>query len=185
LINLLKAASVTFSLNFVDREGVRKISFFESENLFNFLHPNTEHMKTVADILNRKGAHVEIVSPNTPVIDALKVMAEKQIGSVVVMDGDEFCGIMTERDYSRKVVLKGRSSDETTVADIMSSDFPRVTKQDKVAYCLQLLSTQKLRYLPVFQGNRLEGIISINDVVTETIQGQSEMISYLQSYIQS
>jgi CBS domain-containing protein len=142
-------------------------------------------LKTVADILNRKGSHVEKVSPGTPVIEALKIMAEKQIGSVVVMDGEKFLGIMTERDYSRKVVLKGRSSEDTKVADIMSSDYPSVTRADKVSFCMQLLSTNKLRYLPVVENNQLTGIISINDVVTATIMGQEEMISYLQNYIQS
>ncbi|WP_207493350.1 CBS domain-containing protein [Aridibaculum aurantiacum] len=142
-------------------------------------------MKTVANILSRKGASVEIVSPSTSVIDALRLMADKNIGSVVVMSGEEFLGIMTERDYSRKVVLKGRSSDETTVADIMSSDFPSVSKNDTIADCMQLLSANNLRYLPVMEGERLAGIISINDVVTETILSQSETISYLQNYIQS
>jgi CBS domain-containing protein len=142
-------------------------------------------LKTVADILNRKGSHVEKVLPSTPVIDALRLMADKQIGSVVVMEGDQFIGIMTERDYSRKVVLKGRSSEDTTVADIMSSEYPNVTRNDKVSFCMQLLSSKKLRYLPVIENNHLVGIISINDVVTATILGQDEMISYLQSYIQS
>ena len=112
-------------------------------------------------------------------------MAEKNIGSVVVMDGTKFLGIMTERDYSRKVVLKGRSSDHTTVADIMSAEFPAINLTDKIEYCMKLLSENKLRYLPVIENNSLAGIISMTDVVAETIISQQEMISHLQNYLQS
>ena len=146
---------------------------------------NTKTVSTVANILTRKGSNVVKVSPNTSVIDALNIMADKNIGSVVVMEGDDFLGIMTERDYSRKVVLKGRSSEQTTVADIMTSDFPSVTPDANISECVQLMSSNKLRYLPVIVRGELIGIISINDVVTETIVSQSETINYLQNYIQS
>ncbi len=142
-------------------------------------------MRTVAQVLARKGLNVVSVLPSTSVIDALKMMADKNIGSVVVAEGSTFLGIMTERDYSRKVVLKGKSSDHTTVADIMSSDFPVVSSLDKISHCMKLLSTNNLRYLPVMDNDVLTGIISINDVVTETILSQSETISHLQNYIQS
>ncbi len=142
-------------------------------------------MRTVAQILTRKGISVVTVTPDTPVIDALRMMAEKNIGSVVVMEGGRFLGIMTERDYSRKVVLKGRSSDHTIVADIMSSEFPSIAPTDEVDHCMKLLSNHHLRYLPVMENNELAGIISINDVVTETILSQSETISLLHNYIQS
>ncbi len=142
-------------------------------------------MRTVNNILARKGNLVVKVDPTTSVIRALEIMAEKNIGSVVVMDGTKFLGIMTERDYSRKVVLKGRSSDHTTVADIMSSEFPAITTTDKIEYCMKLLSENKLRYLPVIENNSLAGIISMTDVVAETIISQQEMISHLQNYLQS
>jgi CBS domain-containing protein len=142
-------------------------------------------MRTVAQILTRKGISVISVEPDTPVISALRTMADKNIGSVVVMHESEFLGIMTERDYSRKVILKGRSSEHTTVADIMSSDFPVITPKDTVDHCMKLLSGHHLRYLPVFENNKLFAIISINDVVTETILSQSETINYLHTYIQS
>jgi CBS domain-containing protein len=142
-------------------------------------------MRTVAQILTRKGISVITVDPSTPVNDALRTMAEKNIGSVVVMEGTTFKGIMTERDYSRKVILKGRSSDHTTVADIMSSAFPMITPKDTIEHCMKLLSAHHLRYLPVMHDDELAGIISINDVVTETILSQYETISYLQNYIQS
>jgi len=142
-------------------------------------------MRTVADILTRKGISVITVEPSLPVIDALRTMADKNIGSVVVMEGTKFLGIMTERDYSRKVILKGRSSDQTTVADIMSAEFPAISPKDSIEHCMKLLSAHHLRYLPVFNGGDLAGIISINDVVTETILSQYETISYLQTYIHS
>jgi CBS domain-containing protein len=142
-------------------------------------------MRTVADILTRKGISVITVEPSIPVIDALRTMADKNIGSVVVMAGSKFLGIMTERDYSRKVILMGRSSDQTTVADIMSSEFPAISPKDTIEHCMKLLSAHHLRYLPVFDQGELTGIISINDVVTETILSQYETISYLQTYIHS
>jgi len=142
-------------------------------------------MRTVAQILARKGITVITVEPSTPVIDALRTMADKNIGSVVVMEGSTFKGIMTERDYSRKVILMGRSSEHTTVSDIMSSSFPVITPKDSIEHCMKLLSAHHLRYLPVMANDELAGIISINDVVTETILSQYETISHLQNYIQS
>jgi len=97
----------------------------------------------------------------------------------------QFVGLMTERDYSRKVILKGRSSNETTVGEIMTSFGPSVSKADTVEFCMQLMSSQNLRYLPVMEQNALAGIISINDVVTETILTQKETIEHLQNYIHS
>jgi CBS domain-containing protein len=110
-------------------------------------------------------------------------MAEKNIGSVVVTDETGILGIMTERDYSRIVVLKGRSSDDTTAADIMSSEFPTISPSDNIDHCTKLLSGHNHRYLPVMDKNKLAGIISINDVVTETILSQQETISHLHNYI--
>src|SRR5215203_2032173 len=108
-------------------------------------------MKKVADILARKGVHVTTVSPETNVIDALRLMANQNIGSVMVMENGKFLGIMTERDYSRKVILKGRASTDTQVGDIMSTDFPPVTPQHTIDTCMQLLTEFHIRYLPVFE----------------------------------
>lgn len=142
-------------------------------------------MRKVADILRRKGNNVTTVEPTIPVIDALHIMAEQNIGSVVVAYNEQFLGIMTERDYSRKVILKGRSSTDTTVADIMTTDFPPVGLSDTIEHCMELMSNLNIRYLPVISGNNLEGIISINDVVKETILTQQETISHLHEYIHS
>ncbi|MFZ2783169.1 MAG: CBS domain-containing protein [Sediminibacterium sp.] len=142
-------------------------------------------MRKVSDILTRKGNRVSMVSPDTNVIEALQLMAEQNIGSLVVVSDNQFAGILTERDYSRKVVLKGRNSSDTTVAEIMTTDFPPVTLTDTVEKCMQLMSLHHIRYLPVIVEDELVGIVSMNDVVTETILNQEETISQLQIYIQS
>ncbi|MBI2284572.1 MAG: CBS domain-containing protein [Bacteroidetes bacterium] len=142
-------------------------------------------MHKVSDILKRKGNRVTTVTPETTVIAALKIMSEQNIGSVVIMEKDTFLGIMTERDYSRKVILMGRYSSETPVREIMTADFPVIKQSDTVDACMQLMSDKHIRYLPVIENGQLAGIISINDVVTETISTQQETISHLHSYIQS
>jgi CBS domain-containing protein len=140
-------------------------------------------MTKVSSILARKGNSAISVPPGTSVLDALKIMAEKNIGSIVVTDQGKFLGIITERDYSRKVILKGKHSVDTTVSDIMSSDLPPVSPDDTIERCMGLMSDRNIRYLPVFENNQLSGIISISDVVKETILQQKETISHLESYI--
>lgn len=142
-------------------------------------------MHKVSDILTRKGASAVAVTPDTKVIEALRIMAEKNIGSVLVMDGGEFLGIITERDYSRKVALKGKSSFDTRVSEIMSADLPPVKPSDTVDQCMQLMSNKNIRYLPVFENNQLTGLVSMSDVVKETILAQHETIDHLESYIRS
>ena len=140
-------------------------------------------MKKVADVLTRKGQQVTSVSPGTTVLEALKIMADQNIGSVLVVEQGQFAGIMTERDYSRKVILQGKSSTDTMVSQIMSTDYPRVTPRDTIEYCMQLMSDKNIRYLPVFEEEQLCGIISINDVVKETIRSQEETITHLKDYL--
>lgn len=142
-------------------------------------------MNKVASILARKGSSIVSVSPATTVIDALKMMSEKNIGSVVVMDAEKYVGIITERDYSRKVVLKHKSSADTTVADIMSIDLPSVSPEDNIEFCMELMTDKNIRYLPVFDKNKIAGVISMSDVVKETILMQKETINHLESYIHS
>ena len=141
-------------------------------------------MAKVSAILTRKGNQAISVSTETKVFDALKIMADKNIGSLVVLNGDEYAGILTERDYSRKVILQGKHSDEVTAGEIMSTNLPTLTPQDSVEHCMQLMSDKNIRYLPVFDNGQLAGIISISDVVTETILQQKETINQLQNYIQ-
>lgn len=142
-------------------------------------------MKKVSDILSHKGAHITSVSPQTTVLEALRIMADQNIGSVLVLEGNDYMGIMTERDYSRKVILKGKSSTDTPVAEIMSKDFPAVTPQDTVEFCMELMSDKNIRYLPVFENAMLTGIVSINDLVRETIRTHEETISHLKDYLHS
>jgi CBS domain-containing protein len=142
-------------------------------------------MKKVADILSHKGSRITSVSPQTTVLDALRIMADQNIGSVLVTEGHRYLGIMTERDYSRKVILKGKSSTDTPVSEIMSKDFPAVKPGDTVEFSMQLMSDKNIRYLPVFEGDNLAGIISINDVVRETILTHEETITHLKDYLHS
>jgi len=142
-------------------------------------------MRKVSQILLRKGRNIESVQPGTTVFDALQLMAEKNIGSVVVMNGDHFEGIVTERDYSRKVVLKHRSSTETKVEEIMSQNLPSVSPNDTIDTCMHLISEHNIRYLPVMDQGKLVGVVSVSDVINETIIVHQETISALKSYIQS
>jgi CBS domain-containing protein len=142
-------------------------------------------MRSVSALLSRKGSNVTYVSPDITVVQALEIMAEKNIGSVVIMENDRYLGIMTERDYSRKVILKGKNSSDTKVSEIMSTDLPSVRPADTIEYCMELMTSRNIRYMPVFDGNRLNGIISMSDVVKETILAQKDTINHLESYIQS
>jgi CBS domain-containing protein len=144
-------------------------------------------MKSVKHILTRKGSAVVAVPANTTVLNVLKLMAEKNIGSVVVNnDDDEYIGLVTERDYARKIILMGKHSDETIVGEIMSTNLPHITPKSSVETCMIIMSENNIRYLPVFDDEKqLCGIISINDVVYETIHSQKETIEQLHSYIQS
>jgi CBS domain-containing protein len=142
-------------------------------------------MNNVASVIQRKNSSPVTVSPETMVADALKIMAEKNIGSVVVMENGNYKGIMTERDYSRKVILKGKNSATTTAGEIMSTDLPVVAPGDSIEHCMELMSIKNIRYLPVFDNNQLTGIISMSDVVKETILAQKETIDQLQNYINS
>src|SRR5215467_4786429 len=131
-------------------------------------------MNHVSDIIARKGLSAIAVPPDTPVIDALQIMAEKNIGSVLIMH---------ERDYSRKVILRGKNSHDTRVAEIMSTDLPVLKPSDTIDHCMQLMTDKNIRYLPVFETDRLVGIISISDVVKQTILLQQETINHLNDYI--
>ncbi|HEX4375227.1 MAG TPA: CBS domain-containing protein [Puia sp.] len=142
-------------------------------------------MKKVADILSHKGKNVVSVTPSTTVLDVLKIMAEQNIGSVMVMDDNKYLGIMTERDYSRKVILNGKSSTDTKVSEIMSNDLPPVTPNDSIEFCMQLMTDKNIRYLPVFENDTVCGIISINDLVKETILTHEETITHLKEYLHS
>ncbi len=142
-------------------------------------------MNNVSSVITRKNLLPVTVSPGTTVVEALTIMAEKNIGSVVVMENGNYKGIMTERDYSRKVILKGKNSNTTTAEEIMSTDLPSVTPGDSIEHCMELMTIKNIRYMPVFENEKLTGIISMSDVVKETILEQKETIDQLQNYINS
>ncbi|MDH7461277.1 CBS domain-containing protein [Chitinophagaceae bacterium 26-R-25] len=142
-------------------------------------------MKKVSDILSQKKYTLIAVTPDTTVLEALNVMAEKNIGSVLVMEGEEYFGLLTERDYSRKVILKSKSSTDTKVYDIMSIGLPRITPDNSIEVCMHLMSENNIRYLPVFENDKVCGIISVNDVIKAIISHQEETIAHLESYIHS
>ena len=142
-------------------------------------------MSTVAAILQRKNRSPVAVESSSPVIKALQIMSEQNIGSVIVMDNHEYKGIMTERDYSRKVILKEKDSASTKVGEIMSTNLPVIAPTDRIEHCMQLMTTNNIRYMPVFDNGKFSGVISMSDVVKETILMQKETINHLQSYINS
>jgi CBS domain-containing protein len=143
-------------------------------------------MSSVKDIISRKGSSIISVTPDTSVYTALNMMAERNIGSVTVLnEKEEFVGIVTERDYSRKVILKGKNSTTTEVSEIMTTDLPRVKPEDTVDHCMELMTANNVRYLPVFIQDKLSGIISISDVIKETILAQQQTINHLENYIHS
>lgn len=139
-------------------------------------------MNKVDSILKRKLVSCITIQNDATVLEALKLMADRNIGSVIVLDGEKYLGIVTERDYSRKVILENKNSSETKVTEIMS-DFPSISPGDTVERCMELMSDKNIRYLPVFDNEKLAGIISISDVVAETIRQQKSTIDHLENYI--
>lgn len=142
-------------------------------------------MNTVSNMLARKSIALVTITPDATVIDALKTMAEKNIGSLLVVESGRYLGIITERDYSRKVVLKGKSSTDTKVEEIMSTDLPVLSPSDTTEHCMELMTQKNIRYMPVFDSGKLTGIISMSDVVKALISSQKTTIEQLQSYIAS
>lgn len=143
-------------------------------------------MKTVRQVLTSRTGPVLSITSNTTVYDALVVMAEKHIGALLVIDDGKLNGILSERDYARSVVLKDKSSKTTPVSEIMTTAQYLITVSPKntVEECLNLVSTKRIRHLPVVEGGKVVGILSIGDLVKETIEYQQSLIKQLESYIQ-
>ncbi|MDH4149441.1 MAG: CBS domain-containing protein [Betaproteobacteria bacterium] len=143
-------------------------------------------MKTVSQLLQDKGGGaVASVTPETKVFDALKLMAERNIGALLVMNGDKLAGIMSERDYARKVILLGKSSHELKVSEIMSEDVVTVTPVQTVDDCMSLMTGRRIRHLPVLDEGKVAGVLSIGDLVKAIIELQQQTIQQLESYIHS
>lgn len=140
-------------------------------------------MKLVKHLLDAKGRNIISITPETSVLDAIKLMADKRIGSLVVMNDGELFGIVTERDYARKVILKGRASDTTPVTDIMTPDVKTTSPDATVDSCMQMMTELKCRHLPVVEGGDVVAMISIGDLVQAIIADQKEEIEQLEHYI--
>jgi len=140
-------------------------------------------MKLVNHLLDRKGRQIISIGPEDSVLDAIKLMAEKGIGALVVMQDDRLLGIMSERDYARKVILKGRSSQSTRVADIMTVDVVTAAAHQTVNDCMNVMTNKKIRHLPVVEDDAVIGVISIGDLVKAIISDQQEAIEQLEQYI--
>jgi len=140
-------------------------------------------MKLVQHLLDSKGRDIISVTADVSVLDAIKLMAEKTVGSLLVMQGDELQGIMTERDYARKVIIKGRSSETTEVGEIMTTDVCSATSLETVNDCMTLMTKRKIRHLPVIDDGTVVGMLSIGDLVQAIISDQQEEIQQLEQYI--
>jgi CBS domain-containing protein len=140
-------------------------------------------MGKVRNILDGKGRNVFSVEPNTVVYQAIEVMAQKNIGGLLITEGGKLVGIFTERDYARKLILKGKSSKDTTIGELMTKNPFTVTLDSSIEECMELMSNRRIRHLPVVDNDELVGVISIGDVVRYIIEEQKSIIEQLEHYI--
>lgn len=140
-------------------------------------------MLQVRHLLEGKGHEIYTIGADEPVLAAIHTMADRYIGALMVMHGDELVGMVSERDYARKIILKGRSSRDTPVRDIMASPVTTVAPEDTVETCMRLCTDNRVRHLPVVQGGKVVGLVSIGDLVKAVIDEQSEQIEQLHRYI--
>ena len=140
-------------------------------------------MRTVRQLLEGKAPEVHSIAPDAPVIDAIRLMAEKFVGALLVMEGGRLVGIVSERDYARKVVLQGHSSRETPVRDIMTAQVVTVALGDTAEHCMQLVTDRRIRHLPVVDAGHVLGVVSIGDLVRAVIEDQQLELDQLQRYI--
>ena len=142
-------------------------------------------MRTVRQLLEAKAPEVFAIGPAAPVLDAIRLMADKRIGALLVMDAGRLVGIVSERDYARKIVLQGRSSKDTPVRDIMTPQVITVGLSDSSDHCMQLVTDRRIRHLPVVDGEAVLGVVSIGDLVKAVIEDQQLELAQLQRYIAS
>ena len=142
-------------------------------------------MRTVRHLLEAKAPEVFAIGPDAPVLDAIRLMADKRIGALLVMEAGRLVGVVSERDYARKVVLQGRSSKDTPVRDIMTAQVVSVGLQHSVDHCMQVVTERRIRHLPVLDGDAVLGVVSIGDLVKAVIEDQQLELDQLQRYIAS
>ena len=142
-------------------------------------------MALVSALIKHKGRLIHSVPPEAPVLEAIKVMAEHGVGALLVMQGDKLLGVVSERDYARKVILKGRSSSETNVSQIMSAPVLTVRPDQSVNDCMRIMTENRVRHLPVVEGERVVGVLSIGDLVRTVVEEQQQTIAQLEQYIHS
>jgi len=140
-------------------------------------------MKTVKQLLDTKQVRIIAVPENISVLDALKVMTEKNISAVLVMENEKLSGIFTERDYARKIILQGKSSKDTLIKEVMTANPITITLSDSIDYCMELMTEKHIRHLPIAVNGEVKGMISIGDLVKFIIADQKQTISHLESYI--
>jgi len=142
-------------------------------------------MISVRHLLDQKGRQIFSIAPGAAVLEAIRLMAERHVGALLVMEGETLSGIVSERDYARKVILMGRSSADTPVRDIMTSAVITVQPETPVEKCMQIMTDRRVRHLPVTEGGRVVGMVSIGDLVKAVIAEQQQHIEQLESYIHS
>lgn len=142
-------------------------------------------MKTVKQLLSTKPGHIFSVTEQASVLEALKVMMEKNISALLILEGQELKGIFTERDYARKIILHGKSSADTYIHEVMTANPITVLPSDSIDFCMGIMTDKHIRHLPVMEGTHLLGMVSIGDVVKFIIEDQKQTISQLESYISS
>ncbi len=140
-------------------------------------------MSTVYKILETKGTNVYTINADVFVYDALKVMVEKNVGALVVLENEKFKGVFTERDYARKVIMRGRTSRDTRLSEIIEENWPTVTPDNTVEDCMNMMTKRYIRHLPVFENDKLAGLISIGDLVKYIIDNQKFIIHQMEDYI--
>jgi Predicted signal-transduction protein containing cAMP-binding and CBS domains len=138
---------------------------------------------TIHEILDHKGSNVWTVSPDSTVFDAIQLMADKNVGALLVTEADKLLGVLSERDYTRKVALRGKSSKDTRVREILSDKVTTATPGHSIEECMRLMTENRIRHLPVMEGDKVRGIVSIGDLVNWTISAQTTTIHQLETYI--
>jgi CBS domain-containing protein len=140
-------------------------------------------MRLVKHLLEGKGSAIYSIAPNAPIIDAVRSMAERSVGALVVMEGAKLVGIVSERDYARKVILHGKSSKDTPVSEIMSAPVMTVAPGDSINHCMKQVTVHRIRHLPVVENEKVIGVLSIGDLVKAVIDDQAVQLEHLQKYI--